>query len=46
MLAIDDSASIFWARVMRGTWSIASAVALRAARRSMSALFLPGHRKR
>ena len=26
MLAIDDSASIFCARVMRGTWSMAMAV--------------------
>ena len=44
MLAIDDSASIFWARVMRGTWSMAIAVTLRAASRSTRALFLPGHR--
>ena len=29
MFAIDDSASIFCARVMRGTWSIAIAVTLR-----------------
>ena len=45
MLAIDDSASIFCARVMRGTWSMAIAVTLPAASRSTSALFLPGHRK-
>jgi len=45
MLAIDDSASIFCARVIRGTWSMAIAVAPRAARRSMSAAFFPGHRK-
>jgi hypothetical protein len=36
MLAIELSASIFWARVMRGTWSMASTVALRLARRSIS----------
>ena len=29
---------------MRGTWSMAIAVTLRAASRSTSALFLPGHR--
>ena len=45
MLAIEDSASIFWARVMRGTWSIASTVTLRAASRSTRSLFLPGQRK-
>ena len=45
MFAIDDSASIFCARVMRGIWSIAMAWTFRAARRSMSALFFTGHRK-
>jgi hypothetical protein len=45
MFAIELRASIFCAREMRGTWSIASAVALRAASRWMSSWFLAGHRK-
>ena len=45
MFAIDDSASIFCARVMRGTWSIAIAVAFAAAIFSTSSLFFPGHKK-
>ncbi len=45
MLAIDDSASIFCAREMRGTWSMAMAFTLRAAMRSIRSLFLTGHRK-
>jgi len=44
MFAIDDSASSFCARLMRGTASIAIALALRATSRSSSAAFCPGHR--
>ena len=40
MFAIDDSASIFCARLMRGTWSIARTVSLRAASRSEQRLVL------
>ncbi len=42
MFAIDDSASIFCAREMRGIWSTAIAVALRAASRCTTSVFLPG----
>ena len=45
MLAIDDNASIFCARVMRGIWSIASALTWRAAIRAMRSWFLAGQRK-
>src|SRR3569832_603543 len=44
MFAIADSASMRWARVMRGTASMASTVALRAARRSISGLFCAGQK--
>ena len=39
MFAIAESASSFWARVMRGTASIASTVALRRASLSIRSLF-------
>ena len=45
MFAIADRASMRCARVMRGTASIASTVSLRAAIRSMSALFCAGQKK-
>ena len=45
MFAIDDSASIFCARVMRGTWSIAIALMPRAASWLTSAEFCAGYRK-
>ena len=45
MFAIADSASSFWARVMRGTASIANTVTLRAASLSTSALFCAGQMK-
>ena len=45
MLAIEDSASIFCAREMRGTLSIASTVALRAASCCISSGFCAGQMK-
>ena len=45
MLAIALSASIFWARVMRGTQSIAKTVAVRAVSLSSSSLFWAGQMK-
>jgi hypothetical protein len=45
MLAIVDSASIFWARLMRGIWSTARAVVPRAAIREISSSCFAGHRK-
>jgi len=44
MLAIDDSASIFCARLIRGTQSIASTVTLRAASLSTSSAFSAGNK--
>src|SRR5688572_23610927 len=45
MLAIEESASSFCAREMRGTLSIASTVALRAASASISCGFCAGQMK-
>ena len=45
MLAIDDSASIFWARETRGTLSMASTVSLRSASCCMSSGFCAGQMK-
>jgi len=45
MFAIDESASSFWAREIRGTLSIASTVALRAASDFRSSGFCAGQRK-
>ncbi len=45
MLAIDESASSFWAREMRGTLSIASTVAFFAARLCSSSGFCAGQMK-
>ncbi len=45
MLAIDDSASIFCARLMRGTMSMATTVAPRSATSFRSASFCAGQKK-
>ena len=45
MLAIDDSASIFWARLIRGTISIAMTLAPLALAASMPSSFPPGLKK-
>ena len=45
MFAIADSASMRWARVMRGIASMASTVTLRVARRWTSSLFWAGQMK-
>ena len=45
MLAMDDSASIFWAREMRGTLSMASTVSPRPASCCMSSGFWAGQTK-
>ena len=42
MFAIEESASIFWARLMRGTMSIATAVTSFAFSSSSSSAFWPG----
>lgn len=45
MFAIEESASIFCARVMRGTWSIASTVSFFSAILARSGSFCAGQRK-
>ena len=45
MFAIDDNASIFWARETRGTLSMASTVSLRSASCCMSCGFCAGQMK-
>ena len=45
MFAIDDNASIFWARETRGTLSMASTVSLRSANCCMSSGFCAGQMK-
>ena len=45
MFAIDDSASIFWARLIRGTMSMASTVMPLAFMRASSSSLAAGHTK-